>query len=486
MSIAPDNLSLQAKDEAEAAAAELREQLARLSQENEELYSSEREGMASFSQEEVAQAFMRLEGDWLGYDKAGGKWLEWRLIHWVETDHILHRISEVIGGLLPKDLNAGQRRKELERYQSRANMRDIERLAIPYLTREWNPDVDLIGLPGGYTLDTHTGGIHLQDEHEYITLTLPEGIADFDRSKPSVAWDNCVWESLASYDLKDRFAVKAYLQEWAGSALSGYCGDESMVFLHGVPGTGKSTFVETLLKVFGSYGASVAGVRVTKDHANQHLQWMAGLDGKRLVSINELPQNAKWESEGLNKLVSGENIEANRMRQDSINFISQAHVIITSNHRPTAQSSGGLWRRLRLINFQTLPEERNGHLKTELASDLAGVFVWVLEGLHRWIAKGRELTTPDIIMGDTAQYQSDADPIRQFAEERLVIDPAQSTLVSTIHDAFTAWWEDEVGTKSVPSKHKLGTALDDMGYSRAVPGGGGKPRARHGVGMNAD
>ena len=169
-------------------------------------------------------------------------------------------------------------------------------------------------------------------------------------AEPSAQWDSFVFDSLAAYDPEDRLAVKDYLQEWAGAALTGDCVDGAMVFMHGRPGTGKSTFCETLAACFGDYSATVQGSRVAgEDH--QHLQWLAGLNGKRLLYVDEVPERGKWRTDVLSTMIEGGTLEAHKMRQNSFNFQSTLQVIITGNFKPRANAVGGIWRRLRMIRI---------------------------------------------------------------------------------------------------------------------------------------
>ena len=81
-----------------------------------------------------------------------------------------------------------------------------------------------------------------------------------------------------------------------------------------------------------------------------------------------------------------------------------------------------IWRRLRIVQFQAKPTAPNPHLGKELAADLSGVFAWILQGLDQYIANGRMLVTPDVIKADTSEYETDADPIRQFIDDCIVVN----------------------------------------------------------------
>ena len=129
-------------------------------------------------------------------------------------------------------------------------------------------------------------------------------------------------------------------------------------FWFGPKGSGKSTIADTLLHIAGSYGATLAAEHVIGD-TNQHRSWLARLDRKRLVRINEMPQRGAWKTADLLSLTSGEMVTANHMRQDPFEFRSRAAVLATGNHAPLAPSSSGYWRRLRLADCRhQIPDEK--------------------------------------------------------------------------------------------------------------------------------
>ena len=259
-------------------------------------------------------------------------------------------------------------------------------------------------------------------------------------------------------------------------ALTGDCRDEAALLLWGDSGCGKSTFFETLLGAMGSLGAIVSGRRAAGERED-HRQWLAGLQGKRLVVINEFPERGRWRSDDLNALIDGGPIEANRMRCDSSVFCSQAHVLMTSNHRPHASASSGIWRRLRQIEFRHKPEVPDTNLKHCLRRQLPGVLTWCLDGLRRWCERGRLPEVPAAIAEGVKRYRTDADPIARFVEDCTWRDVDGTIEVAVLYKAFVDWWTGEVGDR-VPSKRTFGVALDDLGWAASTT----LNRKRHRVG----
>ena len=122
----------------------------------------------------------------------------------------------------------------------------------------------------------------------------------------------------------------------------------------------------------------------------------------------------------LNPLISGEEIEANRMHRNSIHFDSQAHLIFMGNHRPSASAASGIWRRLCLIQFRHKPETPNPRLKAELAAELLpGILAWMLEGLRACgtpRANSRSRPSSRLTLKNTPRPQTS---LRRYVQERL-------------------------------------------------------------------
>ena len=438
-------------------------------------YEHLREAMPHPNQLDLAQTFTHMYKGQFAYDR-DGIWRQWDWDKWVPETSLTFEIGQHVRAMLGGTKAKADAKKA---WLNLPTFRAIAELVQPHLAAEWDKG-PLVGMPDGCALDTTTGRIVVNGWRHYISRYLPDAISTMS-TEPSARWITFVMESLSHYDTADRQDIHDYLQQWCGSALTGDCRDESMVFLYGPPGTGKSTFVETLLECFGEYAATIAGERVAKENG-QHLQWLAGLRGKRIVAITELPRRGKWQTSAMNQLISGEMIEANRMRADSINFHSQAHVLATGNHRPSASASSGIWRRMHIIQFQNTPDNPDKGLKAQLKLELPGIFNWALEGHHKWIANGRELIAPYALIADTGDYKASADPLNQFAMEHLELTPDGAVTVDELYAAMCTWWQANVSDKP-KTKRGLGDALDDLGFPKSEPGGGGRPRIRKGLAL---
>ena len=335
---------------------------------NQDRTLSEMELATAWMEREEADRYLHADGKgWKRY--LGGRWYEGT--HEIYKSIAAEVRSRVEGKTSAKALNKHSTVRSIMAHAE-------EHLAVEMDTFDANHLH--VAFPDGTLLDAETWTRRPATREDRITKTLAAAPSD----EPSSLWATFVYESLSHYPEDKRDEIAAYMQEWVGLAMTGDCRDETFLFLWGTRGAGKGTFSETLCTLLGDYGATLSGERVAGEH-QQHRQWMAGLQGKRFCLVNELPERGRWRCDDLNKLVSGEYIEANLMRQNSFTFRSQAHLLIIGNTQPSANAASGIWRRIRQVEFRHAPEQVDKMLKEKLLADLPGIAAWGLEGLRRWV-----------------------------------------------------------------------------------------------------
>ena len=415
------------------------------------------------SQQSLADSFKKFYPDHFAYDWNEGKWYYYSVSMWLPKHSILETIAEWIGWMMKK---ADAKEATKAKWLNASNYHGVETILKSTLAAEFNTIVNLVGLTNGTALDTDNGEIDHASSRLYISKYLPEGI-NGDSDKDSAEFDNTVFNALSHYALRDQYEVKDFIQQFFGSALTGETQDEAMLFLYGPPGSGKSTVVEPIVKAFGDLSASVFGGKVARE-TNSHLEWLARLENKRLVSISELPDKGHWQTDALNDLIGGGVISANRMHQGTREYTSKAHVVATGNSRPRAAGGSGLWRRLKIVHFDHKPETVDKTLKQRfMTTEQPGIFNWLLIGLDKWIENGRTLTTPAIIESDVQEYQESSEPVAQFISEKCATGGAGNTTARELYDAYAAWYTTDVGDKAL-SIRRFGTVLRELGIAPPI------------------
>ena len=331
----------------------------------------------------------------------------------------------------------------------------------------------MIGLPGGRLFNIVTGKARPATPQDRLRKALAIAPA----SAPSKLWTDFVYESLAHYHTSQRDRVASWVQEFCGAMLTGVCSDQKALFVWGEPGTGKTVFAETLRHVMGSYATIVAGERIAGREGG-HRQWIVGLQGRRLILINELPERGHWHAQDLNALIEGSALEGNSMRQNSITFESQASVVIVGNHRPRASAASGIWRRLVQVEFRNKPEKPDPKLLDKLKAEAPGVLAWMFEGASRWQARGHLPDVPDPIKQAVEAYRRESDPFAEYLVERTAKAPGQNVAVNELYADFGSWWKREVDAdeKNVPKKRTFGVKLNEAGWAASLSVNGQRVR----------
>ena len=366
------------------------------------------------------------------------------------------------GGLWTPDPNGVEVRNRIRRMLTGSSIdanrgvktRDVARELADELDigiDSWNGG-DVLGLPDGRVVDLSTGETRdaTRDERVYQRLAVaPEP------GEPS-EWLRVLGETFG--DLAEPERVNGYVRWWFRYSLGVSCYDESILFLQGPPGSGKSTICDLWTYTMGDYAATRDGHRLA-GHGNQHTQWLAGVAGKRLVRVGELPDGGRWDTGPINALASGETIEANRMRQDSIEFQSVSKLLITSNHKPAANAQSGLFRRLRVVECRHVADPPDEGLKARLRLEAGRILRWVLNA-------GERSAVPADIRNAGAAYRAEFDVLSDWLDARAVLDPNGITPTADLWTDYVRWCER---TETDPLRPRRFQILLTEKFGSAIP-----------------
>ena len=384
------------------------------------------------------------------------------------------------GGLWDCDPNGVEARNRIRRVLTESGIakpsvktRDVARELADELDvgmGAWNGG-DVLGLPDGRVVDLITGETRTaaRDERVYQRFAVvPEP------GEPS-EWLRVLAETFAELAQPER--VIEFLRWWFRYSLGVSCHDESILFLQGPPGSGKSTICDLWTYIAGDYAATREGGRLA-GHANQHTQWLAGLAGKRLVRVGELPDGGRWDTGPINALASGETIEANRMRQDSIEFQSVAKLLITSNHKPAANAQSGLFRRLRVVECRHVADPPDDGLKLRLRLEAARILRWVLDA-------GERPEVPADILNAGAAYRAESDALGEWLDARAVLDDSEFTPTADLWSDYRQWSDH---TKTTPlGRRRFGDLLTEkFGSSKPIRIRGRVVKCRIGIKLRSE
>lgn len=238
--------------------------------------------------------------------------------------------------------------------------------------------------------------------------------------------------------------VRRFLQQWSGLSLTGRM-VQHFVFHYGLGANGKSTFMEVLARLAGSYAKSLPAEAITGDlqrRGDQATPEFARLPGARMVRCAELPRGQGIKESVLKTLTGGEPMLVRYLHEDFFEFRPSFKAQGSGNDRPPIGGvDEGIWRRMKLVPWRVIiPEgERRDfeEIVAELLSEGEGILNWMLAGLTDFLANG--LVIPEQIRAATDDYRDDMDPVGSFLRACVNVTPEKQVTARQMFKSYEAW-----------------------------------------------
>jgi putative DNA primase/helicase len=307
-----------------------------------------------------------------------------------------------------------------------SSVTELTRVKVFVPDERWNADPDILVCENG-ALHISTGELVDHRPQHYATSRVPY---DYDPEAKPVMW---------RYFLNHTVPVAAaFLQEFAGYALTTNMAHELAVWLYGSPGSGKSTFIAGLQAMLGHR----AGVLGLADLERSRFT-LADLPGKTLVVASEQPSSYLASTNTLNAIISGEPLQVERKYRDPVTVVPRAKVCWAMNELPrVADANSGLFRRVKVVAFPELTEDqRDPEVKRHIETEGAGIVNWALEGLHRLKERGH-FEVPAGVQDATKQFRENNDVPRLFVEDRCIRGQNFEIQAARLYREYRFWCEE--------------------------------------------
>lgn len=191
---------------------------------------------------------------------------------------------------------------------------------------------------------------------------------------------------------------------------------EKTLLLHGSGANGKSVFFEIVTALLGPDNISHYSLRSL---TNEPAYCRAHLANKLANYASEI--NGKLEADTFKQLVSGEPVEVRMIHKEPWIMKDYAKLIFNCNELPAdVEHTHAYYRRFLIVPFAvTIPEaEQDRQLASKIiASELSGVFNWVLGGLRRLLAQ-KGFTQSELVRQQMESYKHQSDSVRLFLDEQ--------------------------------------------------------------------
>lgn len=273
---------------------------------------------------------------------------------------------------------------------------------------------------------------------------------DYQPDKVSTAWQR--WGQNLAPD------VLVFLEEYGGLSLTTETKYELTLWLVGMPGCGKGTYIQALRSALGPQRWTTLSA---KDVAGRF--GLVSLAGKTLAVSAEAPpiRHGRY-TDIVNTVISGEPIKVEEKGQPGYDLLPRCKLVWAMNNLPVVnEANNGIFRRACVVKMEQIAEQDTS-LKAAIEADgqaLVNVFV---AGLKRLRERGH-FDIPASVRAATSDFQRDSDHVLLFLESH--------SLKETDHreksiDVFTAYkqWCDQHGIRHVLNSITLRPQIERLGF----------------------
>ncbi|MBQ8707998.1 MAG: hypothetical protein IJ523_07920 [Succinivibrionaceae bacterium] len=215
-----------------------------------------------------------------------------------------------------------------------------------------------------------------------------------------------------------------YLQRALGYSIIGKSNEACMFILHGkTTRNGKSTLLGAIERMLGDYSKVAPVGLICRDKGERDAEsaspTLAGLKGKRFVTMSESNEYGKLDEEKIKQFTGGEEITARALYQSAITYTPQFTLWLSCNDLPAVRDKSLFAsERVRVIEFEKhfSQQEQDKSLGELFDTQEArsGIFMWLIRGYIRY--KERGLVMPETMQRVIRQYEKDNDIVEQFLE----------------------------------------------------------------------
>tara|TARA_Y100000593_G_scaffold50371_1_gene94908 strand:+ start:1511 stop:3730 length:2220 start_codon:yes stop_codon:yes gene_type:complete len=264
-----------------------------------------------------------------------------------------------------------------------------------------------------------------------------------------------------------------YMQQLAGYSISGAITEHIFIYCYGGGRNGKSTFINTLIKILGDYAGSAPPNLLIAKRNDPHPTELAFLKKLRMALGGEVKPGERLDEGKVKHLTGGEKITARTMRKDFSEFIPTHTLWLAGNSKLKIYATDlGMWERIKLIPFTAkfVGNQRDVHLPQRLLDEGPGILCWAVQGCIDWLNNG--FNEPEIVTKATLQYKQDENLFQQWLTDRTEAEEGQDTPHKEMRQNYISWCEDNA-IKNPYSTRAFTNAMRDAGFSRS-PGGSRK------------
>lgn len=410
---------------------------------------------------------------WMGYD--GTRWVADEHGHAVRA--AMHEVVRAVGGVEADTLAplSGDGRRRSPRQLRQAWGRTLETprridaglecaQTLPGITTPesaWDTDP--------YAVNTLTGLVDLRTGD--VVPHHPDHLCTAVVAAPYLPAARCAaLEAVLTHLTGGDNAVRTFLQRWFGSCLTASMTAEVFLFLSGAAESGKSTLFSAFTTMLGQYAETSS-----PDAFAQHqvsggaTPELARLAGKRFVHVPEAG-GIRLDVTRVKSVVGGDPVVARLLHRNPVTFRPVCKLAFTANELAIIPDDDpGLRRRLIPLRVATSVATRDSTIKHSLEHTVEGraaLLAFAVAGARDWLADGADLAAlrpPQHARDALATYLAEMDPLTEWFDDRVRIDPDAATPTAVLHADYTDWCRHH-GVRRVLGVKSFAQRLSDRGH----------------------
>jgi P4 family phage/plasmid primase-like protien len=345
---------------------------------------------------------------------AGGCWLVYQAGHWRVVDQLfLERMDRVLHGLCPDvQLVFARDGAMIQRHLRSSHYFEIDSMEFdrrPY-----------VAVRNG-TVFLDTGELMMHSPDHLITRFID---IDYDPDAKCPEWVAMLTRTLEDYSDDDQAKILRFLQEWIGVALFGGSNERTpramrkILFLYGLPNSGKSTILDVVRVMLGTD-------RIVA-HTPAEVAQKFGLESFLTAAAwitDEVDDSRALASNRIKSIATGDQVNVQRKGDTDANLRFHGPIAWAGNTRPNfTEASGAIYDRIVVLPLNRTfdPVESRkifGNLRPvewlKEQGELPGVFNWALVGYKRLLARGmfEDIAT---LRAERDQWRENGDPAYDF------------------------------------------------------------------------